>query len=177
MLLGLLQSFIDKNPTTYQEPLHGLQLVWIAPIKALTKEIKIACDRACEAFGLNWNVAVRSGDTSTAERRKQLKAPPEILITTPESMHVLLATKKYASFFKNLEAIVVDEWHELIGSKRGVQTELVISRLRGLRPSLLIWGISATIGNMDEAVDVLMGHTKPDKWKVIKANIQKKNYG
>ncbi len=171
--MGVLLDFIRKNPDTYQDPRHGLQLIWVSPIRALTKEIKIACDRACKGLGLDWNVAIRSGDTTTAQRKKQYEKPPEVLITTPESIHVLLATKKYPRFFKNLSTIVVDEWHELIGSKRGVQTELAISRFRGMNPQLKIWGISATIGNMDEAVDVLLGHEKPPKWKMIKADIQK----
>ncbi len=171
--MGVLLDFIQKNPDTYQDPRHGLQLIWVSPIRALTKEIKIACDRACKGLGLDWNVAIRSGDTTTAQRKKQYEKPPEVLITTPESIHVLLATKKYPRFFKNLSTIVVDEWHELIGSKRGVQTELAISRFRGMNPDLRIWGISATIGNMDEAVDVLLGHEKPPKWKMIKADIKK----
>lgn len=173
VFLGAALKFIEDHPDTYQQEGHGLQLIWIAPIRALTKEIKIACQRACEGLGLNWNIAIRSGDTTTTDRKKQLIKPPEVLITTPESLHVLLATKKYPSFFKRLQAVVVDEWHELMGSKRGVQTELLICRLRGLHPQMRVWGISATIGNMDEAVDVLLGYVKPDKWKVIKADIQK----
>ncbi len=96
-----------------------------------------------------------------------------MLITTPESLHVLMCKPDYENYFSSVKAVVVDEWHELMGSKRGVQTELFLSRIRGINSDTKIWGISATIGNMDEAVDVLLGHQKPKKWKVIKANIKK----
>ncbi len=151
----------------------GLQMIWIAPIRALTKEIYGACTRAVEGLGLQWTVGIRSGDTSTSERSKQWKTPPQILITTPESLHVIMTKNNYSSFFSSLKTVVVDEWHELIGSKRGVQTELFISRCKGINPNVKIWGISATIGNMDEAFDVLLGMEKPVKTVFIKAEIEK----
>jgi ATP-dependent Lhr-like helicase len=107
-----------------------------------------------------------------SERTKQRKTPPQLLITTPESLHLLIASKGYPNFFKNLKTVVVDEWHELIGSKRGVQMELALSRLKGMKPTLKVWGISATIGNMDEAIAVLMGSTT-DSPRVIRANVPK----
>lgn len=136
----------------------GIQLIWIAPIRALTKEIKIAAEQVINDLNLEVTVAVRIGDTSSAEKQQQKKHPPNILITTPESWHVLLAQKGYANYFKSLSAVVVDEWHELLGSKRGVQVELALSRMKGLNQKLKVWGISATIGNMDEAMEVLMGN-------------------
>jgi ATP-dependent Lhr-like helicase len=102
-------------------------------------------------------VGIRTGDTSTKERAAQKKALPQLLVTTPESLHVLLATKGYADLFKHLDWFIADEWHELLGSKRGVQVELGLSRLKALRPQLGIWGISATIGNLEQAMDVLHG--------------------
>jgi ATP-dependent Lhr-like helicase len=107
--------------------------------------------------GLDWKVGVRTGDTSNKERAAQKKALPQLLVTTPESLHVLLSTKGYADQFKQLDWFIADEWHELLGSKRGVQVELGLSRLKALRPELGIWGISATIGNLDEAMMVLHG--------------------
>ena len=80
----------------------GLQAIWIAPIRALTKEIKYASERALKALGLNWEVGIRSGDTTTTERKKQLTKPPQVLITTPESLHVIMATNGYSKFFKNV---------------------------------------------------------------------------
>jgi len=151
----------------------GLCIVWIAPIRALTKEIEIACIRAIEGLKLDITVGIRTGDTSQKLKKEQKTKPPHILITTPESLHVLMTMKGYSKYFSKLQSVIVDEWHVLIGSKRGVQTELYLSRMRGLNPSLRIWGISATIGNMNEATDVLLGADKPDKWVFIKADIEK----
>lgn len=166
----LLPALLQAN----QSKGNGIKIIWISPIRALTKEIEGSCQRAVEALGLEITVAIRSGDTSQSQRKKQKEKPPTVLITTPESLHVLLTSKGYSKLFRHLECVVVDEWHELIGSKRGVQTELFISRMKGICPSLKVWGISATIGNMEEAVDVLLGIDKPTLWVFIKANIEKK---
>lgn len=155
-------------------PASGVQLIWITPIRALSKEIYLSTKRAIDGLQLDWDVAIRNGDTSTNERQNQWKKPPQVLITTPESLHVMMCRKNYDDFFSTVKAVVVDEWHELVGSKRGVQTELFLSRLKGIQPAIKIWGISATIGNMDEAIDVLLGNPKPIKWKVIRSNIAKK---
>ena len=80
-----------------------------------------------------WQVGIRNGDTPMAERQKQKASLPEILIITPESLHLLLSTKDHGLLFENLEVIAVDEWHELMGGKRGIQSELCLSWLRGLR--------------------------------------------
>ena len=90
-------------------------------------------------LGMQWEVGIRNGDTDIAERQKQTRNMPEVLIITPESLMLLLAQKNYPSFFKSLKIIAVDEWHELLGSKRGVQVELAISRLLAIsRQSLAI---------------------------------------
>jgi ATP-dependent helicase Lhr and Lhr-like helicase len=135
----------------------GLRAIWITPLRALAAEIAESAQRMCDGVRLDWQVGVRTGDTSTKERAAQKKALPHLLVTTPESLHVLLATKGYAELFKHLDWFIADEWHELLGSKRGVQVELGLSRLKALRPHLGIWGISATIGNLEEAMDVLHG--------------------
>lgn len=157
-----------------KKPANGLQIIWISPIRALTKEIELASLRAIEALGLNFTVGVRTGDTSQKDRAAQKKNMPNLLITTPESLHLMLAQKHYPGTFKALRAVVVDEWHELLGSKRGVQVELALSRLQGLLPELRIWGISATIGNLIEAKEVLLGYGKASKdSRIIRANIEK----
>lgn len=166
-------EFIKNNPNDFTKSNNGLQLIWITPIRALAKEIQGSCSRAAKGLGLNWNIEIRSGDTTATNRTKQWKNPPEMLITTPESLHVMMATKGYKNFFGSVNAIVVDEWHELLGSKRGVQTELVISCLSGLRKNLKVWGISATIGNMTEAIDVLLFSKDKKEIAEIKANIKK----
>jgi len=174
LLMPALLEFIRDEEGDLDKKDNGLRIIWITPIRALAKEILISTERAIEGLGLKWRVAIRTGDTSTNDRTKQRKKPPEILITTPESMHLLIASKGYTDFFGTVKSVIVDEWHELIGSKRGVQMELALSRFRAMLPDLKVWGISATIGNMDQALDVLMGlgeHRLPPR--IIKADIQK----
>ncbi|MEZ4806129.1 MAG: ligase-associated DNA damage response DEXH box helicase [Flavobacteriales bacterium] len=151
ILLEELRERVQAKPT------RGLRAIWIAPIRALTREIETSAQRAIEGLGLDWRVAVRTGDTTSSARAKQRKDMPELLITTPESLHLLLAQKDSTRLFAQLRCVVADEWHELLGSKRAVQMELALSRLRALRPHLRTWGISATIGNLEEAMDVLLG--------------------
>lgn len=149
-----LPALIDHMQRLRNE--KGLFLLWITPLKALSGDIRNAIQEASDQLGANWYVALRNGDTDIKERKKQQVEKPQCLVTTPESLHLLLATKGYASFFKNLSCVVVDEWHELLGSKRGVQVELGLSRLRSICPKLRTWGISATIGNLEEAREVLI---------------------
>ncbi len=169
VLLPVFVPYIQNKETP-----TGLRLIWIAPIRALAKEICLSAERAIEAFGLNWKVGIRTGDTKTADRQKQITHPPQILITTPESLHIILSSKKSKTILKDCKNIVVDEWHELIGSKRGVQTELFLGYMRNLHKDLTIWGISATIGNLEEAMEVLLGPDDGGKRALIKAKIKKK---
>ena len=108
LLVPIFLEFIAANEARDKEK-NGLQAIWITPIRALTKEIKLSAERAIKDLGLNWQVGIRSGDTKTSEREKQKKNPPELLITTPESLHLLLASKGYKKYFKNLKSIVIDE--------------------------------------------------------------------
>ena len=121
-----------------------------------------------------WQVAVRSGDTSSGERQKQMRRMPECLITTPESLHLLLAQKDHRRHFRRLECVIVDEWHELLGTKRGVQLELALSRLKSLRSALRVWGVSATIGNMEQAKDILLGPDCPHPNRIVRSTIEKR---
>jgi ATP-dependent Lhr-like helicase len=163
-----------KALETNQISTPNLKVIWITPIRALAKEIASSFEMAIEGLKLNWTVGIRTGDTNTAERAKQKKQMPNILITTPESLHVMLATKNFSEKFKFLELFVADEWHELLGSKRAVQVELALSRLRSISPELKTWGISATIGNLELALDVLLGVNHPTKTILIRANLKKK---
>ncbi|MGB2087183.1 MAG: DEAD/DEAH box helicase, partial [Psychroflexus salarius] len=136
----------------------GLQVVWITPLRALSQEIRQSAERLISDLDLNLSVGIRTGDTSQKERQRQKRQMPHLLITTPESLQLLLASKNYPKTFKNCRAVVVDEWHELLGTKRGVQMELALSRLKAVQQQMLrIWGISATIGNLEQARDVLLG--------------------
>lgn len=152
----------------------GPLAIWITPIRALAKEIELSAKRAIADLQPHWRVGVRSGDTSTRERARQKERPPDLLITTPESLHLLLSQKGYADYFSDLKVMVVDEWHELVGSKRGVLMELALSRLKTIAPAMRIWGISATIGNMEQSVQILLGssHTL-GRHTVIKASHKK----
>lgn len=165
VFLGALIQFINQYPKDYRtRDKNGLQLVWITPLRALAKDIGRAMEEVITELGMQWKVGIRNGDTSTADRQKQKRQVPEVLIITPESLQLMLASKGYAEVFKTLRILAVDEWHELIGSKRGVQVELAISRILGCKKeitanrssNLSIWGISATIGNLDQAAEVLL---------------------
>ncbi|GAB5556149.1 MAG: ligase-associated DNA damage response DEXH box helicase [Schleiferiaceae bacterium] len=165
---SILLPIIENGP----EKPKGLQAIWITPIRALALEIEKSSKRAVAGMNPNWTVEIRTGDTSAAVKNRQRRSLPNLLITTPESLHLLMAQKGYADRMKNLQTVVVDEWHELLGSKRAVQMELGLSRLRGINPNLQLWGISATIGNMEDAVSVLFG-SRTSEAKIIVADIEK----
>ncbi|TDT46654.1 ATP-dependent Lhr-like helicase [Maribacter spongiicola] len=172
----IVLNYIKNNPDYKAKHKKGLKAIWITPLRALSQEIKQSAERITLDLGTQMTVGIRSGDTSTKERAQQKKNMPDLLITTPESLQLLLATKGYEKIFKDCSAIVVDEWHEILGTKRGVQMELALSRLKNVSPQLRIWGISATIGNLEQARDVLLGIESQalDNSTLIKANINKK---
>lgn len=157
-----------------QHPQHQLQIIWLTPIRALAKEIHLAATRLAEGCSLPVSIGIRTGDTSSADRRKQKEKLPNLLITTPESLHLLLCDKQHREVFKHLKVLVADEWHELIGSKRGVQVELAAAWLRRIAPALQTWGISATIGNLHQAMEVLTGMAGAAKGVIVRSNIAKK---
>jgi ATP-dependent Lhr-like helicase len=183
VFLGAVIRFINDNPKDFADKKNnGLQLLWVTPLRALAKDIARAMQEVIDSLQLQWKIGIRNGDTAINERQKQKTQMPEVLIITPESLQLLLAQKNYALTFNHLKIIAVDEWHELLGSKRGVQVELAISRLVNIAKqnakhitnhAILVWGISATIGNLDEAKDILLSCTK-QKGEIIKANFNKK---
>jgi len=156
--LPILASWLNRHPEDYQRnKKNGLQVLWITPLRALAKDIEGSLQQMCSDLAIPWRIGRRTGDTASKEREKQKRRMPEALIITPESLHLLLTTQNYPRLFENLKVVVADEWHELMGSKRGVQTELALSRLRALQPNLQTWGLSATIGNREEALTILLG--------------------
>ena len=175
VFLGVLIHHMNQHPDKYLALKNNkLQLIWITPLRALAKDIGRAMELVLEELQIPWKVGIRNGDTSTAERQKQKNNLPEILIITPESLHLLLAQKNCTTYFETLKFIAVDEWHELMGSKRGVQVELAISRMiAAAKNKLSIWGISATIGNLEEAKDVLLSPLNV-KGTIIRAKIDKR---
>jgi ATP-dependent helicase Lhr and Lhr-like helicase len=183
VFLGAVIDFINENPEHYKiKSRNHLRLLWITPLRALAKDIGRAMKEVIEDLGMQWQVGIRNGDTEINERQKQKRQMPEVLIITPESLHLLLAQKSYPEIFYHLRILAVDEWHELLGSKRGVQVELAISRiahllLRETPYSFSLWGISATIGNLEQAQEVLVSPIL-DKIKdppvIVKAKLDKR---
>lgn len=167
VLADYLTRYKDKKKPA------GLHCLWITPLRALSKEILHATTRVSEDLDLPYRIGLRTGDTSAAEKARQKKQWPEALITTPESVHIMMSQKGYADAFKHLQFVVVDEWHELLGSKRGVLVELALGVLKKINPELKIWGISATIGNIDEARNILLGADHPHA-TMVRAQIAKK---
>ncbi len=143
-------GFLDHAPKS-----GGLYALWITPLRALAEDTAIALNQPLIDLGFEWRVDRRTGDTGSSAKQNQIKSPPGGLVTTPESATLLLSLVDSSEFFKNLKLVVVDEWHELMGSKRGVLVELVLARFRRWNPNLLVWGLSATLGNMEEAAEVL----------------------
>ena len=175
-VMGPIAEMLNLAPPQPTPP-RGLRLLYLTPLRALSRDLALAIRAPIEAMGWPLRVAIRNGDTPSHERGKQLRTPPQILITTPESLSLLLANAKAAELFGTLEAVVLDEWHELMGSKRGVQTELCLSWLRQRRPSLRTWAISATIGNLEEAARAAVGvgaagAASPEP-RIITADIQR----
>jgi len=209
LFLPFLADFINRHANTYTHQTNsGLLMLWITPLRALTNDIKKAMQEVCDELGLPWKIMTRTGDTPASEKQALKKKLPEVLLTTPESLHLMLAQKEYPKMFQSLQVVVIDEWHELLGTKRGVQVELGLSRLKALASVcswqfavgssnelqtangkaltancqlqtanclLKLWGISATIGNLEEAAEVLLGNDfPPDRVKMVRANLEKK---
>lgn len=172
----IVLNYIKNHPDYKTKHKKGLKAIWITPLRALSQEIKQSAERITQDLETQMTVGIRTGDTSTKERSRQRTTMPDLLITTPESLQLLLSSKDYPKLFKDCSAIVVDEWHELLGTKRGVQMELGLSRLKSICKNLRIWGISATIGNLEQAREVLLGPTSKELGNsvLIKANLNKK---
>lgn len=151
--LGALRAFAQLHDARRPPP---LQVLWITPMRALARDTARALQAPLDELALNWNIGVRSGDTTSAERARQTRRLPSTLVTTPESLTLLLTREQAAADFASLRLVVVDEWHELLGNKRGVQLQLALARLRRWHPGLVTWGLSATLGNLQHALDVLL---------------------
>ena len=134
-----------------------LSALWITPLRALAADTGLALARAASALQPTWTVDVRTGDTAPSARARQNKRLPTALVTTPESLTLMLARADWRDRLAHLSCVIVDEWHELMSSKRGVQVELALARLRSLRPGMRVWGLSATLANLDEALQCLTG--------------------
>ncbi|NYZ62520.1 ligase-associated DNA damage response DEXH box helicase [Luteimonas deserti] len=137
---------------------RDLSLLWITPLRALAADTLRAMRTPVAALGLDWQIGLRTGDASARDKRLAREGKLDALITTPESLSLLLSYPDTGPRLATLRCVIVDEWHELLGNKRGVLLQLALARLRALNPQLRIWGVSATLGNLDEARDALLPH-------------------
>ncbi len=150
-----------------------LRVLWITPLRALAGDTEKALRQPISGLNLPWQLESRTGDTKASLKARQLKRLPTAMVTTPESLSLMLSHATLLEQLAGLRAVIVDEWHELLGTKRGVQTELALARLRELNPKLRVWGLSATLGNLDQALQSLVG-AKPQNNEVIVKGITKK---
>lgn len=155
--LGPVMQWMEADGEVYP----ALRVLWITPLRALVADTEQSLRTPIRDLNIPWRVEARTGDTTPSVRAKQDKKLPTALITTPESLALLLAKPEARENFQHLECVVVDEWHELLGSKRGVLTELNLARLRTWRPKVRTWGLSATLGNLDTAMETLLGDPAP----------------
>jgi ATP-dependent Lhr-like helicase len=136
LFLPFLVGYINQYPDSYKtRSNNGLMMLWITPLRALTNDIRKAMQEVCDELEIPFRIGTRTGDTSAAEKQALKRKLPEVLLTTPESLHLMLAQKDYPKLFNHLQVVVIDEWHELLGTKRGVQVELGLSRLKNLPPA------------------------------------------
>jgi len=153
--LGMLDRLLqDHAPGRGAEP---LRVIWLTPMRALASDTAKALAEPLRALAPAWTLGLRTGDTPSAERARQDRRMPTVLVTTPESLTLMLTREHAREALSAVEYVVVDEWHELVGSKRGVQVQLAIARLWRFHPRLVVWGLSATLGNLERAMQVLCG--------------------
>ena len=154
LLRGALR---DPRPAADSRHAAPLGVLWLTPMRALAADTARAMVLPLPDLGLAWTVGQRTGDTPAAERAKQDRRFPTALVTTPESLSLMLTRENAKTELEGIHTVIVDEWHELMGNKRGVQVQLALARLRRWNPALAVWGLSATLGNLDEAMRILLG--------------------
>ncbi|MDX2118908.1 MAG: ligase-associated DNA damage response DEXH box helicase [Planctomycetota bacterium] len=157
---GPLAHVIDECRAT-QGPVEGLRILYLTPLRAVSRDVQLALQSPIDDLCLPISVETRTGDTTQRIRAKQRERMPNVLVTTPESLSLLLTRDDCATRFAGLHAVILDEWHELLTSKRGTQTELCLARLRSLAPRLQTWALSATLPNLDEAAQAAVGVGQP----------------
>ena len=166
--LGAMQRFASHS--TGNDKPAPLTVLWITPMRALAADTARALQAPVDELGINCSIGLRTGDTGSAERARQGRRLPSGLVTTPESLTLLLTRADAQQAFGQLRMVIVDEWHELLGNKRGVQLQLALARLRHWMPELIVWGLSATLGNLEHARDVLL---YPAKGRLVQGRIDK----
>ncbi|HTH44605.1 MAG TPA: DEAD/DEAH box helicase, partial [Oxalicibacterium sp.] len=134
-MAALQRAMRDEKPRAKKRK-GGLRVLWITPMRALASDTMRALQEPLPELMPSWSIGMRTGDTSSSERARQGRVLPHALVTTPESLTLMLSNPDAASQFASLDMVIVDEWHELMGSKRGVQTQLALARLRRWQPQL-----------------------------------------
>ncbi|MFN3166499.1 MAG: ligase-associated DNA damage response DEXH box helicase [Phycisphaeraceae bacterium] len=162
--LGPVCDWLQRHPKGWSPPASAkrklgppIEVLWLTPLRALANDTEQSLRRPIDDLGLPWTIERRTGDVSYSIKKRQRERLPTALITTPESVSLLLSYPEARTKFKTLRTVIVDEWHELLGTKRGTQTQLALARLRKWIPDLRIWGLSATLGNLDQALHHLIG--------------------
>ncbi len=159
--LGPVQNALMVGAAEPDAADQALRVLWITPLRALATDTRNNLEAASDALGASLSIEIRTGDTSSSRRTKQRQQPPFALVTTPESLSVMLSYPGSEIGLANIHTVIVDEWHELLGSKRGVQLQLCLARLRNLCSNPRIWGVSATLANLEQAREVLLGPGRP----------------
>jgi ATP-dependent helicase Lhr and Lhr-like helicase len=169
--LGMLDALLRRHP--HGRGAEPLRVVWLTPMRALASDTTKALTEPLRELALDWTIGLRTGDTPSAERARQDRRMPTVLVTTPESLTLMLTREHAREELAGVEYVVIDEWHELIGSKRGVQAQLALARLRRFHPGLVTWGLSATLGNLEDAMHVLCGPDPDPAPKLVRGRIDK----
>lgn len=179
---------VEQVPSATKTRVHRapdapLTVLWITPMRALAADTLQALTTPLHALAAThpvlarWTAGARTGDTSSSERSAQQRRLPTVLVTTPESLCLMLARGDAREALASVRLVVADEWHELLGNKRGVQLQLALARLRGWNPQLMVWGMSATLGNLDEALQTLLGDDaagRPQPGVLVQGQIDKR---
>ncbi|MEM6910482.1 MAG: ligase-associated DNA damage response DEXH box helicase [Verrucomicrobiota bacterium] len=173
-LAAFLAPLLAHTPSGPAPSVAPLTILWLTPLRALASDTAQSLERPLLDLDLPWTVATRTGDTSATQRKKLKQRLPSCLVTTPESLALFLTYPETRQRFRHLRCVIVDEWHELMGTKRGVQTELNLARLRAWLPELRTWGLSATLGNLDEAREALLGSELAQRARTLQGRAFKK---
>lgn len=165
--LAALGDLVDRPPT-------GLAVVYVTPLRALTRDITRALEAPVKALGVPLRVEMRTGDTGTALRARQRDCLPEVLVTTPESLTVMLSWPDAESRLSGVRMVIADEWHELMSGKRGTQVELALARLRRWNPGMKTWALSATLRDPEAAAQCIVGTGNP--FRVVRGDFARQTH-
>lgn len=165
-LAGFLPSLISLHQMEPHQPgtrLRGTHTLYVSPLKSLAVDIARNLEAPVAEMGLQITVEIRTGDTPSSKRQRQKLKPPDILLTTPEQLALLLAGKDADRFFEDLETVIIDEIHTMVTSKRGDLLALGLARLRTFKPDIRMTGLSATVSNPQELCEWLVAQDNPEK--------------